>query len=143
MTGEKLYTPQLLGLATQLSTFPYTGERPLNHEARSQTCGSMVKVELSVASNQTINAIGMQVQACAVGQAAAAIMGKGAIGKAHIDLAEAYSQIEQWLLGAAISPTWPSFEPLLPVLKHKGRHGALLLPWRSALGALSLAETPS
>lgn len=141
MADSKLYSIQLLGLATSLSAFPYSGTKPFSFEARSQTCGSVVGIEVATDPNNEVKEIGLKVQACAVGQAAAAIMADAAAGKTHSDFAEALGEIEEWLSGAGKSPQWPQFDPLLPVLQHKGRHGALLLPWQAANGALSLAKS--
>ncbi|MEP2736421.1 MAG: hypothetical protein ABJP34_08985 [Erythrobacter sp.] len=99
-----------------------------------------MKIEFSTGPMDGVTQIGLAVQACAVGQASAAILAEAAIGKTHSDFADTLSEIEHWLSGDGKVPQWPQFDPLLPVLQHKGRHGALMLPWRAAIGALSLVK---
>lgn len=141
--AAKLYSPQLLGLATQLANFPLTQDLPNAHEARSRTCGSTVTVGLKLGEGGAIERIGCKVSACAVGQAAAAIMASDIKGRTLADIQRAQSQIEGWLKEGGDAPEWPGFDALLPVLPHAGRHGALLLPWQAALGALSISDAAS
>lgn len=136
--AAKLYSPQLLGLATQLANFPLTSDLPFQFEARSRTCGSVVAVGAALEENGGTQRIGCKVSACAVGQAAAAIMAMDIKGRTLSDIQRALTQIESWLKTGNFAPEWPGFNALLPVLPHAGRHGALLLPWQAALGALSM-----
>ncbi len=141
--AAKLYSPQLLSLATQLANFPLTADLPLQFEARSRTCGSVVAIGFALAKDDGIDRIGCKVTACAVGQAAAAIMAGDIRGQTFADIQRALTQIESWLKTGGNPPEWHGFDALLPVLPHAGRHGALLLPWQAALGALSMNDPAS
>jgi NifU-like protein involved in Fe-S cluster formation len=137
--AAKLYTPNLLALATGLAAFPLHGPFQLQSTARSRACGSIVEVGVDCDEGGRIARIGLTVTACAVGQSAATIMARGAAGRSAPDMAAARARIEQWLAGTGPLPDWPGFAALEPALPHAGRHGALLLPWKAVDQALSSA----
>ncbi|RIV79770.1 iron-sulfur cluster assembly scaffold protein [Pelagerythrobacter aerophilus] len=107
-------------------------------EAISRTCGSTLTVGLRCDDAGRIEGVGMQVSACAVGQASAAIFADGAYGAAADDIAAAEDAIASWLAGGD-TPAWPGIEKIAAARAHPGRHGAILLPWRAARAALSKA----
>jgi NifU-like protein involved in Fe-S cluster formation len=135
--SEKLYSPSLLALAASLADYPLTDDFALLGEGRSRTCGSTIAIGLEPDGEGRITRIGMQVAACAVGQSSAAILAGGIGGRSRDDLAAAARGIEAWLEGAGDLPDWPGIGALTPARDHPGRHGALLMPWKAALDALS------
>jgi NifU-like protein involved in Fe-S cluster formation len=135
----KLYSPALLGLATGLAQYPFDPELPLTAEARSRSCGSVIELGLALDGGGRIARIGMRVSACAIGQASAALLAQGAIGADPARIAATATDLSAWLAGEGDLPSWPGLEPLAPALAHPGRHGALLLPWKAAVEALSQA----
>lgn len=135
----KLYSPALLGLATGLADYPLDPALPLTATARSRSCGSVIALGLALDEDQRIARIGMQVSACAIGQASAALLAQGSIGAASADITATAHGLERWLAGEGDMPPWPGLKPLTPALAHPGRHGALLLPWNAAVEALSHA----
>jgi hypothetical protein len=72
-----------------------------------------------------------------VGQAAAAIFARHAAGRSAADLAATLHEIEAWLAQDGPLPAWPDFTLIEAAGAYPGRHGAILLPWRAALAALS------
>lgn len=135
-----LYSPQLLSLAVELARYPLDADAPHRGSARSRTCGSIVEVGLACDADGRIARVGLQVTACAVGQAAAAIFAEAARGRDEQELVSAKAQVERWLAGGPM-PQWPRIEHLEPALPHKGRHEAILLPWRAATDALCKAPS--
>ena len=144
MTGvppAKLYSPELLGLATCLAQFPLTGDLPLRAEARSRSCGSVIALGLALGKNGSIERIGMKVSACAIGQASAALLAQGASGAEPALLRDTADALAAWLAEEGDLPTgWPGLDPLTPARDHPGRRAALLLPWKAACEALSSHE---
>lgn len=133
----KLYTPQVLALATALADYPLNSAHPLQGNARSAVCGSAIEMSLERDEEGLITSLGMKVHACAIGQAAAALFAQSAPGKARQDIAGAADQIEDWLRdGATAQPDWPGIEVLGAARDYPGRHGAILLPWKAALATL-------
>ena len=136
MNSAVLYNPHVLGLATSLAAYPLSADLPLRGSARAVTCGSLIELGLDCDSSGQITRIGLRAQACAIGQAAAAIFAAAALGKDDADLIAALAQIEQWLTGGA-EPAWPGIAAIAPARDYPARHGAILLAWRAALVALA------
>jgi NifU-like protein involved in Fe-S cluster formation len=132
----KLYTTQLLSLATQLGGFPLDDDLPYTAEERSRTCGSTIAIGLSLDQYGSVDRVGLRVSACAIGQASAAILALSAKGRRATDLAAMEPAITRWLAGQGPLPDWPGFADLEPALPHMGRHAALILPWKGARQAL-------
>lgn len=135
--AAKLYSPELLGLATGLAAFPLSDDLPLRAEARSRSCGSVIALGLGLDETGRIARIGMQVSACAIGQASAALLAQGVSGRDAGAVDAAAAALTQWLAGEGALPDWPGIAALAPARDHPGRHGALLLPWTAARTALS------
>ncbi len=141
--AAKLYSPQLLALSATLADYPFNDSFTLIGEARSRTCGSVIKLGLDMSQHGAITRVGMQVTACAIGQSSAAIMATDAVGRSVADIAAMPAQIETWLKDAGPLPAWPGFEALAPAKEHPGRHGALMLVWNAAREVLSSAAASS
>lgn len=142
MSGtEKLYSPELLALAIGLAVYPLTDDLPFVGEARSRSCGSTLRMGLVLDDDGRIARVGMRVAACAVGQASAAIFAASAAGRAAEELAETLAALETWLAGEGEMPDWPRLAMVAAARDYPGRHGAMLLPWKAAIDALSNQET--
>lgn len=139
MSGAaKLYTPELLALTLRLADYPWNAAFPLQGDARSPSCGSTLSLGLECDRQGAISALGLRAQACAVGQAAAAIFAGAAKGKDRAAIAVAEAELRKWLGSIETRPDWPCIEALEPARAYPGRHGAILLPWTAALRALSI-----
>ena len=132
-----LYTTEILRLATTLQE-----ARPLEREngaaeLRSPTCGSRIRTAVQVDDGGRIVAISQTVQACAFGQASAALTEQHAIGRSRDDVAGAVTALTAWLAGEQEQgPAWLPIDALAPARRRTGRHGAILLPLRTLLAAL-------
>lgn len=135
-----LYTPQILALATDLANYPLAGEFAHRATVRSRTCGSVIELGLDTSADGAISRAGIQLAACAMGQASAAIMAAALEGRTAPDIAAVRAGLNAWLAGKGELPDWPQMDLLSPALPHKGRHGALILPWTAACEALCSAE---
>jgi NifU-like protein involved in Fe-S cluster formation len=139
--AERLYTPELLGLAVELAQWPLLADPQVYGEARSPTCGSTLDLSLALDDRGRIERLGMRVRACAVGQAAAAIFARHAVGRDLADITAALEAFELWLVSGGDIPDWPRLGAIAPARTYPGRHGAMLLPWKAAAAALS--STPA
>ncbi|MEO1489852.1 MAG: iron-sulfur cluster assembly scaffold protein [Pseudomonadota bacterium] len=133
----KLYTPKLLGLSTQLALYPLDDAFEAGAEMRSAVCGSTIEIGLERDEHGAVRRIGMRLSACAIGQASAAIMAGGIAGARRETIEAMVRAVERWLNEDGALPDWPGFADLEAAQDHRGRHGALLLPWNAALQALS------
>jgi NifU-like protein involved in Fe-S cluster formation len=132
----KLYSPALLALATGLADYPLAPDLALRAEARSRSCGSVIVLGLATGERGEVARIGMQVSACAIGQASAMLLAQGAAGATPQAIAATGEGLARWLAGEGELPDWPGLGVLVPARAHPGRHEALLLPWKAAAMAL-------
>lgn len=137
-----LYTPRVLSLATSLADFPPRPDLALHGSARSKACGSALAVDLSVSTGAAIDSLGLAAHACAIGQAAAAIFARHARGRDAVSIAATLAAFDAWLGASGPMPDWPEIDAIAAARDFPGRHGAMLLPWKAALGALSTAPNP-
>jgi NifU-like protein involved in Fe-S cluster formation len=135
--AERLYTPELLGLAVSLAGYPLDDTLPHRGSARSRSCGSTLEAGLALDETGRIERLGLRVRACAVGQAAAALFAQAAMGQAQADLQRAHDALARWLGEGGDLPDWPGIAVLQEARGYPGRHGAIMLPWSAALDALS------
>jgi NifU-like protein involved in Fe-S cluster formation len=136
-----LYTTEILRLAASLPEPRRLGRVDGSASKRSPTCGSTVAVEVQRASDGTIAALSQQVSACAFGQASAALVAAGAMGRGVDEVRGAQQQLAAWLSGErAEPPDWPGFAALAPARSRKSRHGAILLPLQALAAALESRE---
>lgn len=140
MSGaERLYTPEMLALAVELARWPFDPAARLQGDARSPACGSTLALSLACSPAGMVEGLGMRVRACAVGQAAAAIFARHAVGLDHTRIEGSHAAIEQWLAGSGPMPDWPDLHLIAAAREFPGRHGAMLLPWKAGIAALSKA----
>jgi len=139
---EPPYTREILRLAASipyLEPFDVVAEDGV--ERRSPTCGSRVSMAVELDWADRIVRLRQAVEACAYGQASAALLGGHAMGRSKEEIAAALNELESWLAGQGDLPTsWPGLEVLAPALSRKGRHGAILLPFRTLLAAMELEK---
>lgn len=135
------YTREILRLAASI---PYLEPFPDLDDAverRSPTCGSRMRIAVELDWANRVKRLRHAVEACAYGQAAAALIGGHAIGRSAEEVKLALKELEAWLAGKVGEPTaWPGLGVLEPALSRKGRHGAILLPFRSLMAAIEDAR---
>lgn len=134
---SRLYTPQVLALATALADYPLFDALKLRGSTRSSICGSALELGLELDAAARIVGIGMKVSACAIGQAAAALFVQSAKNCSKSDVQFALAQIEAWLRrDRAELPDWRGLDAIASARDYPGRHGAIVLPWKAALALL-------
>jgi NifU-like protein involved in Fe-S cluster formation len=132
-----LYTREILVLATSLAAWPWDRTLPLQASARSKSCGSTLTIGLELDADGAITRVGIRPQACAIGQAAAAVFAEAAPGRTAAEVAAADRAIWDWLAGEGDMPDWPGLEAIAPARAFPARHGAIRLAWQAARDALA------
>jgi NifU-like protein involved in Fe-S cluster formation len=133
-----LYTPEILHLAVSLAQFGRLPAPDCTIERTARPCGSSIILDLSFNSQAIVNEIGMHISACAFGQAAAAILARGIVGRDAGQLLAARDALALWLHDAAAPmPDWPHIEMLAAARAHPARHGAILLPFAAAADVMN------
>lgn len=134
----KLYSGRILALAADI---PHTGrlDAPqFSARKRSPLCGSMVTVDMDVTDGR-ISRFGQEVRACALGQAAAAVLGGAVIGRSEAEIIAARDALRAMLKADAPPPGAPfdGYEVLLPAREYKNRHASILLAVEATAEAFS------
>ena len=138
-----LYNRDILALAVALADYPRLEAPGYSGELRAPLCGSRIALDLDCAGAGGVTGVGMAVQACALGQAAATLFARGAVGQTAADLAATHRALADWLGGSsAAPPEWPGIAILAPARDYPARHAAILLPFALA-AQLTRVVTPA
>lgn len=138
----QLYSGRILALAADV---PHLGrlEAPQGRaRCRSPLCGSTVTAEV-VLKDGRVHAFAQDVKSCALGQAAAAVVGAGVIGRTPAELAAARDALRAMLTEAGPVPAAPfeGFEALIPARAFRNRHASILLAIEAAAEAAAEAAS--
>ena len=136
-----LYSGRILALAADIPRLGKLAAPQGSAKKRSPLCGSTVTVDLQ-AQDGKITDFAQDVRACALGQAAAAILGASVIGRTRAELQTAHEQLSAMLKAAGPVPEAPfqGFEVLLPARDYRNRHASILLALEATIAAMDAAE---
>lgn len=139
----KLYSERILALAADI---PHHGrlEAPdVSVKKRAPLCGSTVTVDI-VTREGVIRDYAADVKACALGQAAASIVGRQIIGCDVDQVRRARDELKAMLKQGGPVPAAPfdGLEVLQPAQDYKNRHASILLTLDATLEAMEQALSP-
>jgi NifU-like protein involved in Fe-S cluster formation len=138
--SETLYNTRILRLAAATADAARL-EAPQGSATKvSPVCGSKVTADIDLDAKGRITRHGQEVRACALGQAAATLVGAEIIGQDRDSLAAARAELADWLAGRSETPpAWPGFEVFALARPHRARHPSILLAFDAALAAADAA----
>mgnify|MGYP005840103587 CR=1 FL=1 len=148
MSGEtdliKLYSGRILQLAADI---PRHGRLPAPDatvKRRAPLCGSTVTVDLNTDDGRVAD-YAAEVKACALGQAAASIVGANIVGCTADQLRAARDALGAMLKDDGPTPPAPfdGLEVLRPARDYKNRHASILLSLDAATEAMDQARSHS
>ena len=134
----KLYSGRILALAADIPHAERLDTAQASVKKRSPLCGSTVSVDVSMDEGR-VSAFGQDVKACALGQAAASVVGGAIIGCTLEQALQARDQLRALLKGSGVVPAAPfeGFEVFLPASAYKNRHASILLSIEATCEAIS------
>ena len=137
----KLYSGRILELAADIPHLGHLAEPQATSKRRSPLCGSTVTVEL-VVKNGRVAEFAQDVKACALGQAAASVLGRVVLGRTRTEIETGRDALRAMLKDAGPVPAAPfdGFEVLIPARDYKNRHASILLAIEAAAEAMAEAE---
>ncbi|WP_205481507.1 iron-sulfur cluster assembly scaffold protein [Sphingomonas arenae] len=133
-----LYTTDILRLAASLPPFEPLADASGAAEKRSATCGSTIRAEVLLDREGRVAELRQRVNACAFGQASAALTQAAAEARSLEELGELRRALGNWLGGAGEAGV---FAPLEPARSRMARHSAMLLPLDAVIAAVEEALT--
>jgi NifU-like protein involved in Fe-S cluster formation len=135
-----LYNRDILRLAASIPHHQRLAAAQASVEKRSPTCGSRVAVDVVLDGEGRIAALGQEVKACALGQAAASLLGAHAIGRTGPEIGAARDALAAFLAGRRGDPGgWPGLDLLSPARPYPARHPSILLAFEAAAEAARVA----
>ena len=137
----KLYSGRILELAADIPHTDRLDAPQATVKKRSPLCGSTITVDL-VTRNGAVAAYGQDVKACALGQAAASVVGANIVGCTRAQVETARDQLRAMLKEDGPVPEAPfdGLEVLLPARDFKNRHASIMLSLEAASEAFAEAE---
>jgi NifU-like protein involved in Fe-S cluster formation len=137
---DDIYSAKVLKLAANI---PRLGRLPAPHasvEKVAKLCGSRVIVDLTLADGRVAD-FAQEVKACALGQAAASVLGAQVLGATAEELEMARDGFRAMLKEGAPAPEgrFADLSMLAPVKDYPARHASTLLAFEAAAEAARAA----
>ena len=137
----KLYSTRILGLAADIPHRDRLDAPDATAKRRSPLCGSTITVDV-VMTNGVITEFAQDVKACALGQAAAAVVGHNILGRTEAEVQKGHDELLEMLKFSGPVPSAPfdGLEVLGPAAEYKNRHMSIMLAFDATLEALAAAH---
>ena len=145
MSGDtdliKLYSGRILALAADMPRAERLADPHATVKKRSPLCGSTITVDV-ILQNGKISEYGQDVKACALGQAAASVVGAHVVGLSRAEIETARDALIDMLKNDGPAPAAPfeDLEVLRPARDYKNRHASIMLALEATLEAIDQAE---
>ena len=138
---DDLYSARILSLAANL---PHAGRLPAPQgtgERVAKLCGSRATVDVTLDDQGRIAAFAQDVTACALGQAAAGVLGQSVIGASVDDLKDARDAMIAMLKSGGDGPVgrFEDLRLLKQVADYPARHASTLVSLEATLEAANKA----
>ncbi|SHE72373.1 NifU homolog involved in Fe-S cluster formation [Litoreibacter ascidiaceicola] len=133
----KLYSGQILALAAEIPHTDRLDSPQATVKRRSPLCGSTVTVDITM-NGDRVSEFGQDVKACALGQAAASVVGGAIIGRTEDEIRTAQSQLKAMLKSGGPAPDTPfdGLKVLLPAKEFRNRHASIMLALNASVEAI-------
>ena len=139
---DDLYSAKLLALAANMPRIGRLAAPDASVEKIAKLCGSRVVVDVTVADGRVTD-FAQEVKACALGQAAASVLGAQVIGASLEELEVTRNQFRAMLKDGAPAPDgrFSDLAMLAPVKDYPARHASTLLAFEAVTEAVRTATT--
>ena len=138
---DDLYSAKILGLAANM---PRSGRLPDpegSAEKTAKLCGSKITIDVVMDGDEVVD-FAQDVQACALGQAAAAVLGANVVGATQGEIDAAREALYKMLKtgGPAPAGRFSDLAMLAPVKDYPPRHASTMLAFEAAVEAIRRAR---
>jgi NifU-like protein involved in Fe-S cluster formation len=140
---DDLYSARILQLAADMPRAGRLAAPDASAERVAKLCGSRIVVDLVLEGGRVAD-FAQDVQACALGQASAAVLGANVIGATPAELGEARDALRAMLKsdGPAPAGRFADLAVLEGVKAYPARHASTLLAFDAAAAAAAEAVAP-
>ncbi|MFZ5671160.1 MAG: iron-sulfur cluster assembly scaffold protein [Pseudomonadota bacterium] len=139
---DDLYSARILTLAANMPRSGRLVAPQGSAEKVAKLCGSRIVADLVLGDDDRVSDFAQEVKACALGQAAAAVLGANVIGAGVDEIAAARDQLAAMLKSGGPAPTgrFEDLAVLAPVKDYPARHASTLLAFEAAVEAARQAQ---
>jgi NifU-like protein involved in Fe-S cluster formation len=139
---DDLYSARILKLAANMPRAGRLAAPQGSAEKVAKLCGSRIIVDVALGEDGRVAQFAQEVKACALGQAAAAILGEHAVGAAPDEIEMARDGLRAMLKSGGAPPTgrFSDLAMLEPVKDYLPRHASTLLAFEAAVEACRIAR---
>ena len=125
---DELYSREILRRTTQLEHVGHLAAPQATADKVAKLCGSTIHIELNM-TDDTVSDFAQQVQACALGQAAAAIVSQHVVGATRAEVFAAREAMRAMLKGGDYNfpERFDELKILASVKDYPARHASTLL----------------
>ena len=137
---DDLYSSKILGLAANMPRAGRLDAPEGSSEKVAKLCGSRIVVDVKVKDGRVAD-FAQDVKACALGQAAAAILGEHVIGASLDEIEQARDSLRSMLKSGGEPPEgrFKDLAVLAPVKDYPQRHASTMLAFEAAVDAVRQA----
>lgn len=141
---DDLYTAKILKAAANMPRAGRLAHPDASAEKVSKLCGSRVLVDVTLKDGRIAD-YAQEVKACALGQAAAAILGQHVIGASVEEVENARDSLRAMLKEGGPPPEgrFADLAMLAPVKDYPPRHASTMLAFEATVEACRKAPTPT
>jgi len=138
---DELYSATILRLAANMPRAGRLAAPDASAEKVARLCGSRIVVDVRMEDGRIVD-FAQEVKACALGQAAAAVLGENVIGAGVDEIESARDQLAAMLKAGASPPEgrFVDLKVLQPVKDYPARHASTLLAFEAAAEAARTAS---
>ncbi|WP_270373678.1 iron-sulfur cluster assembly scaffold protein [Marinicauda sp. Alg238-R41] len=136
-TSSGPYSSDVLRLAADIPRIGRLADPDASAHRVARLCGSTLDLDLKV-EDGVVTDLGLEVQACALGQAAASVLAREGVGAGVSEVYEARDALKAMLKqdGPAPQGRFSALAALQPARDYPARHGSILLAFEAACEAL-------
>ncbi|WP_306016052.1 iron-sulfur cluster assembly scaffold protein [Oceanicaulis sp. MMSF_3324] len=137
---SEIYSHDLLELAADIPHIGRLSAPDASAHKVSRICGSELTLDLRVEAGR-ISDLGLEVKACALGQASASVLARSAIGADLEEIRATREALKAMLKdgGAAPNGRFSALKTLQPAASYRQRHGSIMLAFDAATEAFEAA----
>lgn len=143
MTADDLYDFEVLGWAAAITRVGDLPDPCIRAHRESRICGSRVAVSLRMQDGRVVD-YAQRVEACALGQAVAAIIADRVIGQTLAEVDAAHAALAGMIRERKPPPAghWAPLSALEAAADIPTRHASVLLPFEALAAAMRQAAEP-